>query len=134
MPQPFKKKRRAAPGPSKNEKKVMREKLARAAGTLREVYPSVQSLTVDLEFFTPQHHSLERQTRSFSPSDLCDFVVRCPGRCGQGSFDLSAKLKSVIESRQTASESKGVCMEPLFDGSKEPCGFELRCSIKAVYQ
>jgi hypothetical protein len=133
MPTPFKKKRRQAAGPNKNEMKVMRGKLTRSAGALKDVYPSVQSLTVELEFFTPQQHSLDRQTRLFHPSDLCNFLVPCPGRCGRGSFDLSAKLKSVIENRETRSESRGVCAESLFDGSKEPCGIELRCLIKTVF-
>lgn len=129
----FKKKRRAAPGPNKNEEKVLREKRAHSAGLLRDVYPTVQSITVELEFFTPQHHSLDRETRVFYPSTPCSFLVPCPGRCGNGFFDLSAKLKSVIESKQAFSESKGVCMNPLLDGSKEPCGFELHCRIRLVF-
>ncbi len=133
MAQPFKKKRRPAPGPSKNEEKVMRERMARSVGSLRERYPSVQRLTVELQFFTPQQHLLDSQTRAFSPADQCDFTVACPGRCGRGSFDLAAKIKSVIEGGETHSESKGVCMETLFDGSKDPCSIELRCRIKTVF-
>ncbi len=133
MAQPFKKKRRAPAGPNKNEQKVMREKMARSIGPLRERYPSVQKLTVDLEFRTPQQHLMDNQTRVYTPGDQCDFTVPCPGRCGHGSFDLAGKIKSVIEGGETSSESRGTCMETLFDGSKEPCGFELRCRIRTVY-
>ncbi|HRY30089.1 MAG TPA: hypothetical protein P5079_08660, partial [Elusimicrobiota bacterium] len=113
------KRRRTHTGPNKNEKKVLRgqeaDRLVRTAGLMKDRFPSVQRLTVQLDFVTPQQHLLDRQTRVFNPTDVCDFSVSCPGRCGgQGAFDLEAKIKSVIDSRQARAEGSGTCAETLY--------------------
>ncbi len=137
MAQPYKPKRRRPSGPNKNQKKVQRDQEAsdqtRAAGLLSQVFPSVEKLTVHLDFLTPQQHLMDQQKRVFTPADVCDFSVPCPGRCGHGSFNLSAKVKSVIDSRETRSEGNGTCMEPTFLGAKELCDFRLRCRIEVDY-
>ena len=139
MAQFFKsKRRRGGGGPNKNEKKVMREKQAenqaRFARPLSEMYPSVQRLSIQLEFLTPQQHLFDRQVRVFEPSNACDFSVPCLGRCGgQGSFDLESKVSQVISARQTVSTGSGTCQERLYLGP-EICGFRLQCKIEAVYR
>jgi hypothetical protein len=139
MPQFFKpRRRRTKPGPNKNEQKVMRgqesERQARSAGLLRDRFPAAERLQVHLDFFTPQQQLLDQQTRTFSASDVCDFQVPCPGRCGgRGSFDLAGKIKTVIDSRQPRAEGTGVCREQLFAGSADVCGFRLHCKIDVDY-
>jgi hypothetical protein len=133
----FKKRRRAPAGPNKNERKVMRrvenEGRDRVAGTLRNHYPSAQKLSIRLLFLSPQHQTLGEETRAFEPDDSCDFALSCPGRCGVGSFNLQAKVDSVVTNRQAVSESSGKCQEPLYGGSPEICGCELRCKMEVVY-
>lgn len=137
MAQFYKPKRRKAPGPSKNEIKVRRgmeaDQMARSAGLLKDRFPFVQKLSIQLDFLTPQGHLMDQQTRVFNPPDACDFAVSCPGRCGRGSFDLAAKVRAVLESRQGRSDSSGTCAETLYPGSKEICGFNLRCRMEAMY-
>lgn len=137
MPGYFKKRRRPRAGPNKNEEKVLRRKelegRERAAGTLQERYPSVERLSIQLVFLSPQHQTLEQDTRVFGQSDPCDFQVSCPGRCGVGSFNLEAKINKVVTDRQTTSESSGKCQEPLYGGSSDLCGCELRCKMEIDY-
>jgi len=137
MAQFYKPKRRKAPGPSKNEMKVRRgmeaDQMTRSAGVMKDRFPAVQKLSIQLDFLTPQGHLMDQQTRVFTPADACDFAVPCPGRCGRGSFDLAAKVRVVLESRQGRSDSSGTCAETLYPGSKEICGSQLRCRMEAAY-
>ena len=137
MPGYFKKRRRVRAGPNKNEQKVQRrlelENREQAAGTLQSRYPAVQGLSIHLVLLTPQHQILNEETRAFGPGDALDLEVPCPGRCGVGSFNLGAKVDSVITSRQERSESGGKCQEPLMGGSAELCGCELKCRMEVVY-
>ncbi|HOW27680.1 MAG TPA: hypothetical protein PK876_04160 [Elusimicrobiota bacterium] len=135
----YKHKKRKAAGPNKNEKKVMREMEAERrigmAGTLKERYPSVQRLTIQLNFISPQGHLLEQQTRHYGPADACDFSATCLGRCGgTGSFDLESKIKEVISTRRAASDNTGTCQEKLYPGSADCCGSRLQCKIEVSYQ
>jgi hypothetical protein len=130
-------KRRAKPGINKNDQKVQRGKEAvgrgRAAGSLGYRYPLVERLSVTLDFITPQNQSVDQQTRVFGPLDGCEFSVPCPGRCGCGSYDLAAKIKAVIDAGEKASESSGICKEPLYSGSPDICGLKLQCKIEIRY-
>ena len=134
----FKPKRRRSAGPNKNEQKVMRgrsaENQARFAALLKDRFPNVQRLTVELNFFTPQEELYEQQTRAFDAQSKCDLAVPCLGRCGgRGSFDLAAKVKSVVDARQERSDGHGVCREPLYAGATDVCGFKLHAKIQVEY-
>ena len=133
----YKKRRRGPAGPNKNEQKVMRrmesEGRGDAAGTLQARYPAAQKLSIHIVFLTPQHQTLGEETRTYAANDTIDFDAPCPGRCGVGSFNLEAKVNSVITSRQTVSESNGKCLEPLYGSSSDSCGCELKCRMEVVY-
>jgi len=137
MPGYFKKRRKAAPGPNKNEQKVLRrrelENRDRVAGTLGNRFPSVERLSIELVFLSPQQQTLDRQSRSFEAADVCDFGVSCPGRCGVGSFNLEAKVEKVVTAGEASSESSGKCQEPMYGGSGEVCSCELRCKMSVTY-
>lgn len=136
MPGYFKK-RRHAQGPNKNEEKVLRaqseENRARMAGTLSARFPSVKSLRVHLTFLDARQQVLEEKDMELGRSDAAIFVIPCPGRCGQGSFDFTKKLAENIEGRLDVSESGAKCAEPLYAGSAEACGCEIRCRVKIDY-
>lgn len=133
----FYKKRRNT-GPSKNDLKVQRNmesaRLSRSGDTIGRRFPTVQRVSIRLEIMGPQGQLLSEETRVFSPADRCGFEVQCPGRCGGGRFDLEAKLAAVLNSRETASESSGVCQNPIYAGSSEVCGCRLSCKIEAAFK
>jgi hypothetical protein len=134
MPGFFRKtRRRPAAGPNKNEQKVLRNEREARTLPLRTVYPSVHQLSIQLDFLSPQQHILGQETRVLNASDVCDLKVPCPGRCGNGSFDLQAKIDKVIQSKQGYVESSGKCELPLYLGASEVCGCTLRCKIKVSY-
>ena len=138
MPPFFKKRRRGNPGPSKNEKKLMRaenaSREANALGAIQERFPHVQSVTLQLDFMTPEQQILDQEVRELAASDPCDFTAACPGRCGGvATFDFSAKVTSILQSRQPAGQANGTCQQPLYAGSPDVCGLQLRCKIEADY-
>ncbi|MBI5882860.1 MAG: hypothetical protein HZB91_07135 [Elusimicrobia bacterium] len=134
---PFYKKRRNT-GPSKNDLKVQRgaevERRARSGDTVGRRFPTVQRLSIRLEIMGPQGQLFSDETRVLNPVDRCNFEVACPGRCGGGKFNLEAKVDSVVGSREIASESSGVCQNPIYAGSSEVCGCRLSCKIEAAYK
>lgn len=131
------KKRRIA-GPSKNEQKLQREREAeareRSRGRLGDAFPQVERLTVRLELHSPQGAPLaEPETRTWKAPDRTDFAVPCPGRCGEGSFNLEGKITSMIETHVPSAEASGVCQQPLYAGATEVCGVQLKCKIEVQY-
>jgi hypothetical protein len=130
MPGIYRKKKRVV-GPSKNEEKVERQRQAESMSAVAARYPSVQSIKVSLNFLGAQQQSLGEETRSYGPGDSCDFAVPCPGMCGVGSFDLAAKIASVVTAGEGVSESSGVCQEQAAAG---PCGASLKCRIEVAYK
>jgi hypothetical protein len=133
----FFKKRSAAPGPNKNEAKVMRGResaaQARSTASLASRFPNVSRLSIHLEFVSNHGALLGDETRSFGAQDGCKFVAPCPGQCGVGSFDLNAKIEAVLGSHQSKAEASGTCQEPLYAGSPDLCGTILKCRIDASY-
>ncbi|HAM36088.1 MAG TPA: hypothetical protein DEB40_11655 [Elusimicrobia bacterium] len=132
----FKKKRRNA-GPNKNEEKVQRAADARdrenSGDTLGENFPNVKRLKIQLQFLTVQGQVLEEKTLELNPGDTCSFQASCPGRCGTGSFDFSEAVTNVVNRRQPLAESSAPCKEPIFAGSNEICGCQLKCRMECEY-
>lgn len=125
----FRKKKRK-PGPSKNELKVMRGKQEAAGGrSLGSLLPQVRSLTVSLQFLSPQGHLLDESSETLKKEDEVEFVVDCPGRCGAGTFDFSQMIERAATEHQSQLEVSAVCAQPLFAGSVEKCGCTLRCRL-----
>ena len=134
----FYRKKKRNTGPSKNDEKVQRskeaERLSGSGNSLGARYPSLQGLSIRLEFLSPHGASLGEETRSFKPNDACDFAAPCPGQCGVGDFDLVKKIDAMVAAGQPVLEASGKCVQPLFAGSKELCGCELRCRAAAEYK
>ncbi|MBI5202921.1 MAG: hypothetical protein HY925_15115 [Elusimicrobia bacterium] len=131
-------KKRRPVGPSKNEQKLQRNREAEArernVGRLADAFPQVDRLTVNLELMSPQQQALaEPETRIFGPDDRVELSVPCPGRCGQGSFNLAGKVQAMVESSQSRAEATGICQEPLFAGASDVCGVKLLCKIEVQY-
>jgi hypothetical protein len=123
---------------NKNEQKVRRgqedERMAQMVGVMKDRFPHVVGMNVQLQFVTPQNETYESEVREFGPEAVCDFSVQCPGRCGgTGSFDLAGKIRSVLEARQERADAQGICRQILAAGTSDECGFRLRCKIEADY-
>lgn len=131
-------KKRRPVGPSKNEEKLQRNREAEARernlGRLVDQFPQVEQMTIHLDLLSPQQHSLaEPETRVFKSEDRVDLSVPCPGRCGQGSFNLAGKVTALVEGHETKAEASGICQEPLFAGASDVCGVRLACKIEVQY-
>ncbi|MBI5242501.1 MAG: hypothetical protein HY922_02305 [Elusimicrobia bacterium] len=133
----YRKKRRGPQGPNKNEKKVLRskdaQKQALAAGLLSEKFPSIKRLSVHLVFRSAQQQLLDEKTLQLGPTDPCLFAMPCPGRCGTGSFDFTGKVEEAARSLLPSSDSSGKCAKPIFVGSSDLCGCELKCRMDLEY-
>jgi len=103
-----------------------RERLRRdraAALALREVYPGVLQLRLDLQFQgstlnspAPQSHTLHAPARAF-------FEFPCPYADCDGHFDLGAAVKTAVGDplRRAAGELRCSGKRPVLVGSKESC-------------
>jgi len=128
------KKRRKNSGPNKNEEKVQRAADARnresSGGALGVRFPFVKRLKVTLQFFTAQQQLLDEKVLDLKASDPYRFDVACPGRCGTGNFDFSEAVANAVAKRQTLAESGASCRDPLFAGSSETCGCQVKCRME----
>ena len=110
------------------------ERQYQSAGQLGERFPSVIRLDLEMEFVSPQGHSLSSEHRSFQPNDTVDFSADCVGRCGNGRMDMESVVIQMINNRQTNRDTKGMCREILISGTSDTCNCELRCKISAEYR
>ena len=109
------------------------ERAAHGGETLGAHFPAVTRLSIHLLFLNPQGHVLEERTNALAPSDPLRFTVGCPGRCGIGSFDFSAKFEQSLGERLASFDCSGKCEQPLYAGSREICGCELKCRVEASF-
>ena len=140
MPVFFKPRRRRGPaGPNKNEQKVLRrasaEREALSAGTLKDRFPTVDSIGFHFTFITPQQEVYETGSRKISAADAADFFAPCPGRCGgeRGSFDLADEIKTAIEARRERAEGRLICQETMNIGTVGTCDFRLEWKATLAY-
>mgnify|MGYP001590435103 CR=1 FL=1 len=129
-------KRRKNQGPNKNEEKVQRAEDARnqeRSGGMGTRFPAVKQLRIHLAFMSAQKHILEEKDFNLGPADACVVTAACPGRCGSGSFDFTEKLIQAVQARQAVSECGAKCPLPIYAGSAEACGCEVRCRMDVDY-
>ena len=129
------KKRRKNQGPNKNEEKVQRGVDAQSGGgtNLSSRFPTVKRLKITLQFFTAQQLLLDEKVLELGPTDSCRFDAACPGRCGTGRFDFTEAVSNAVQRRQPVAESGALCQMPLFAGSKETCGCQVKCRMELEF-
>src|SRR5258708_11664584 len=97
-PPPNYRKRRPAQGPNKNELKVSRsdseEQQKARAGTLRDRFPRVRLLHVDLRMETATGVVLEKTARDIGVDETLLMDVSCQGGCGNGVFLLTNGIET----------------------------------------
>lgn len=101
--------------------------------SLGDRYSSVAKLDIQMEFSSPEGHILDSTHKIFKSSDSLDLWATCPGRCGNGRFDLEMKISQIVNSRQTSFETKDICNEVIHVGANDACKSELRCKIQIDY-
>ena len=131
------KRRRTNAGPNKNESKVLRrestERGKGSAETLGDRFPNVGRLVLDMHFITPQDQPFEDVKRTMNAADPLDLYLECPGRCGDGSFDLSERVAAMVDAQRKRSNEKLVCPQPIYAGPAGACDFRLECQIEVQF-
>ena len=130
MPPPPKyRKRRPNQGPNKNELKVSRnesqEKQKTKAGTLRERFPSVRKLHLDLRMETSLGVVLEHTVREVGADETLLLDVPCQGGCGNGVFLLADVIENFLQAGLQAREGMGLCQASSYADPNLPCGVKL---------
>ena len=121
------------------ERQVRRERLRRNRATalaLREVFPKVQTLRLELLFQGPgsttpamQSHTLHAAARAF-------FEFPCPYADCDGQFDLSAAVKAALAdaTHHTTGELECSGTRAVRIGASEPCRLRLNYTVTATFQ
>ncbi len=131
MPGHFKK-RRHAPGPSKNEEKIMRARRAENQTRLGSRHAAVRQLRAELVFLDAHQTELDRKAVTRGPSDAASLSFSCPGLCGRSVFDLEPLLLQNVASRAPSFEVGLKCAAQVAS-SGQPCGCELKGRIDIDY-
>jgi hypothetical protein len=133
---PVYRKRRRAHGPSKNELRSARNEKAQIqkdrAGTLRQRYPQVEGLSLDLRLEAPAGMTLDQIQRTIGLDDPLQFDLPCPSTCGSGRFSLTETIEQALTSTESVHEGLSICETPSYMDARVPCGTKLyyRISIK----
>ncbi len=135
-PGPYRK-RRIAHGPSKNELKVSRgeaESRAREqAGTLRERFPSVHRLELNIRMMTAADATLEEYKRVIGADESLMLNLPCQGGCGNGLFLLMDAVQGMLNTHRDHHEGLGICQGTSYRDPALPCGTKLYYRIDVVY-
>ncbi len=136
-PPPNYRKRRPAQGPNKNELKVSRnetqEQQKARAGTLRERFPRVRQLDVDIRMETIAGAILEKNVRSIGLDDTLLLDVPCQGGCGNWEFLLKDAIEALLEAGLENRDGLALCQASSYNDPKIPCGTKLYYRIQAQY-
>src|SRR5437016_4645303 len=97
---PAYRKRRISKSLNKNELRSLRNK-PQDERSLQSHFPTVDKITIDLEFLSREGHILLNERREFDADAPFDLVTPCPGRCGDGTMDLKSKVESAVRSGDT---------------------------------
>jgi hypothetical protein len=126
--------RRAKPGPSKNELKVRheanREKMVEQSGTLTERYPQVKGFEISWLMKTPEGAVLGQGTRRVKPDEPLMFDVPCDGGCGNGLFLLTDAVHDFLGRGAEQHQGRGTCRAASYRNAAVPCGVELTYTLK----
>jgi hypothetical protein len=104
---------------------------------VREEYPKVERVTIELKFTDPTgvgHHS--QQTHTFAAAARAYFIVSCPfSTCLDGGYDLSAPVADLISHQGEMVTGRLVCQgwHDRNHANQRRCGLELQYRITACY-
>ena len=68
------------------------------AGLLRDLFPKVAGIVIQMTYYHRSHQTLMERTVNFYPSDYAYFKMSCMTRgCESGGFDLALVVKDLIK-------------------------------------
>ena len=109
-----------------------------SAPSLKDRYPAVEQLVLELTFVDPSASSRHSpQTHIFGPTARGYFEVACPfSSCTSGGFDLSAVIADLVSHRGSAAAGKLVCRgwQDRGRASEHRCLLELRYRVSASFE
>jgi len=77
---------------------------------------------------------MQEGRRDLGSSDSCNLAIPCPGRCGDGSFQLETRFQEAIEANESAFEAVVKCAINCYGTLSDPCSFELRYRAEIVFK
>jgi hypothetical protein len=135
--QQYPKKRRVVKGPSKNELRAARgdrdEKNRARSGVLRQRFPRVERLELDLRLETPAGTTLEHSHKLIGRDDSLTLDVPCLGGCGGGLFLLTEAVEAMLQAGTETRDSMAICQAASYADARTPCGTKLYYQINVDY-
>jgi hypothetical protein len=121
------------------KRQVRRERLRRRHATalpLREVFPAVQQLQVELIFRGPGSSTPPMQSHTRHAAARAFFEFPCPYADCDGQFDLSTAVKTVVANapHRTTGELECSGKRVVRMGASELCGLRLNYTVTAAFQ
>ncbi len=136
-PPPQYRKRRITAHPNKNELKISRneseERNRASAGTLRERFPNVRKLQLEMRMESPSGAVLEQTNRSIGLDEALLLDVPCQGGCTNGVFLLTEVIGMVLGSNQESREGMGLCQAGSYKDPTLPCSTKFYYRIAVEY-
>jgi hypothetical protein len=126
-------KRRIVHGPSKSALRSARNERAEIqktrAGTLRQRFPHVTGLELNLRIETPTGTILDQISRHIGPDEPLQLNVPCPSTCAGGNFSLTEAMETLLLSSTETQEGLSICPMASYADSRLPCGMKLYYKI-----
>lgn len=107
-----------------------RQRAYLAAPTIAELFPTIDEVTVDLQFVLAggKPHS-SPYSRLFVPDMQAYFELHCPDReCTGGGFDLEPGIRATVNGRGSEKSGSLSCQG---HKGREPCGISLNYRVTA---
>jgi hypothetical protein len=103
---------------------------------LREVFPAVQQLRLELLFRGPGSNSPAMQSHTLHEAARAFFEFPCPYADCDGQFDLSTAVKVALAdpTHRTSGELECSGKRVVRMGASEPCGLRLQYTVTAALQ
>ncbi len=104
--------------------------------TLRETFPAVQHLRLELKFEGVAANIPVAQSHVLHPPAQAFFAFPCPHADCDGQFDLTAAVNAMLTSQAPAAEGMLKCSGQRLDrrASRIPCELFLHYSFSVAYQ
>jgi hypothetical protein len=106
-----------------------------AAKTMREAYPKLAQMRIDLTFLEPVARVPAAQSHVMHPPARAFFQFPCPYAACEGRFDLSPAANLIFSGTAARKTGNLECtgLRPKGSALKQPCGVQARYTIVAEY-
>ena len=137
MPPPARKRRRHTASTNKNELKTLRNEqeknLKASSGTLRERFPQVRALQIQMRMESPAGAILEESDRHIGLDEPLVLNVPCQGGCSGGVFLLTDAVLATINAGQEERDGMGLCQTSSYRDPALPCNTKFYYRVLIQY-